>query len=100
MSRQLAALTLRKVADRLQTPGRVRDRLERDEGIVVRFVVGHSADRTLERGMAAEEAAHRDFLRLPFRVPHARPVPSSMHGRHGLHKVRRKGSNTHLRTRG
>ena len=46
----------------------VRHRLERDEGIIVRFVVGHSSDRTLERGMAAEEAAHRDFMRLPFQV--------------------------------
>ena len=46
----------------------LRCRLERVDGIVVRFVVGHSADAELERGMAAEEAAHRDFMRLPFQA--------------------------------
>ena len=43
-------------------------RLERVDGIVIRFVVGHSADAELERGMAAEEAAHGDFMRLPFQA--------------------------------
>ncbi len=67
-----------KIRDRPLTPGCAHYRLEREQGIVVRFVVGHSVDQTLERGMAAEEAAHRDFLRLPFQVLCARSVPVSM----------------------
>ena len=47
-------------------------RLEETEGLVLRFVVGHSADAQLEGLMNAEQEKHRDFLRLPITV---RPVP-------------------------
>lgn len=40
-------------------------RLEDEEGIMIRFVVGHSADARLEGAMNAEQEKHRDFLRLP-----------------------------------
>lgn len=40
-------------------------RLEAEQGIVARFVIGHSADTAAEAALAAEEAAHHDFQRLP-----------------------------------
>ncbi|PON95139.1 Glycosyl transferase [Trema orientale] len=41
-------------------------KLEKEKGIVIRFVIGHSATRggVLDRAIEAEEAEHRDFLRL------------------------------------
>ncbi|KAL4422945.1 hypothetical protein ABPG75_009142 [Micractinium tetrahymenae] len=48
-------------------PGRRQelDRLEAEQGIVARFVIGHSADAAREAALAEEEEAHHDFLRLP-----------------------------------
>ena len=40
-------------------------RLEAEQGIVVRFVIGHSPDAAREAQVAAEEAEHGGFLRLP-----------------------------------
>lgn len=39
-------------------------RLEREQGLVVRFVIGRSADPAKEAALAAEAAAHADFWRL------------------------------------
>lgn len=41
-------------------------KLEKEKGIVIRFVIGHSASPggVLDRAIDAEEAEHRDFLRL------------------------------------
>lgn len=39
-------------------------RLEREHGIVARFVIGQSADPAAEAALAADAAAHADFLRL------------------------------------
>ncbi|PON61128.1 Glycosyl transferase [Trema orientale] len=41
-------------------------RLEREKGIIIRFVIGHSATPggVLDRAIDAEEAQHKDFLRL------------------------------------
>ncbi|XP_062076181.1 probable beta-1,3-galactosyltransferase 8 [Humulus lupulus] len=41
-------------------------KLEKEKGIVIRFVIGYSATRggALDRAIEAEEAEHRDFLRL------------------------------------
>lgn len=41
-------------------------KLEKEKGVVMRFVIGHSATRggVLDRGIDAEDAEHRDFLRL------------------------------------
>ncbi|KAM3681498.1 hypothetical protein ACJW31_12G002000 [Castanea mollissima] len=41
-------------------------KLEKDKGVVVRFVIGHSATPggVLDRAIDAEEAEHKDFLRL------------------------------------
>ena len=53
----------------------------------MRFVVGHSDDAALERGMAAEEAAHRDFMRLPFQAigpPHTMGLQGLVVSRTGL----------------
>ncbi|CAH9116931.1 unnamed protein product [Cuscuta epithymum] len=41
-------------------------KLEKEKGIIIRFVIGHSAarDGVLDRAIDAEEAQHKDFLRL------------------------------------
>ncbi|XP_060971524.1 probable beta-1,3-galactosyltransferase 8 isoform X2 [Cannabis sativa] len=41
-------------------------KLEKEKGIVIRFVIGYSATRggALDKAIEAEEAEHRDFLRL------------------------------------
>ena len=39
-------------------------RLEREDGIVARFVIGHSADARKEAAVDAEAAKHGDMLRL------------------------------------
>lgn len=41
-------------------------RLEREKGIIIRFVIGHSATPggVLDRAIDAEEAQHKDFFRL------------------------------------
>lgn len=41
-------------------------KLETEKGIVIRFVIGHSASRggVLDRAIDAEDAQHKDFLRL------------------------------------
>ncbi|KAI4320628.1 hypothetical protein MLD38_034086 [Melastoma candidum] len=41
-------------------------RLEREKGIVIRFMIGHSAtsNSILDRAIDSEEAQHKDFLRL------------------------------------
>ncbi|KAJ4956177.1 hypothetical protein NE237_012960 [Protea cynaroides] len=41
-------------------------RLEKEKGIVIRFVIGHSAtpDGVLDRAIDAEDEQHKDFLRL------------------------------------
>ncbi|KAH6763898.1 Galactosyltransferase family protein [Perilla frutescens var. frutescens] len=46
--------------------GEQLEKAEREKGVVIRFVIGHSAARggVLDRGIDAEEAEHRDFLRL------------------------------------
>lgn len=40
--------------------------MEKEKGIVIRFVIGHSATPggVLDKGIDAEEAEHQDFLRL------------------------------------
>ncbi|EFN52007.1 hypothetical protein CHLNCDRAFT_10529, partial [Chlorella variabilis] len=40
------------------------DRLQGEQRILVRFVIGHSADAEQEAALNAEEAQHRDFVRL------------------------------------
>lgn len=46
-------------------PGRpLPRRLEREQGIVVRFVAGRSADAAQEAALDAEAQQHRDFWRL------------------------------------
>ncbi|XP_057847840.1 beta-1,3-galactosyltransferase 7 isoform X2 [Cryptomeria japonica] len=42
------------------------NQLEKEKGIVIRFVIGHSAtpDGILDRAIDAEDAQHKDFLRL------------------------------------
>ncbi|KAH6833955.1 Galactosyltransferase family protein [Perilla frutescens var. hirtella] len=46
--------------------GEQLEKAEREKGVVIRFVIGHSAAQggVLDRGIDAEEAEHRDFLRL------------------------------------
>ncbi|GBG76088.1 GT31-family glycosyltransferase [Chara braunii] len=46
--------------------GEDRERLEREKGVVVRFVIGHStgAGTLLDRAIEAENAVHKDFMRL------------------------------------
>ncbi|KAH9726066.1 putative beta-1,3-galactosyltransferase 8 [Citrus sinensis] len=41
-------------------------RMEKEKGIVIRFVIGHSATRggVLDKAIDAEDAEHQDFLRL------------------------------------
>lgn len=48
------------------TAGANLKKLEKDKGVVVRFVIGHSATPggVLDRAIDAEEAEHKDFLRL------------------------------------
>ena len=43
-------------------------RLAEEEGIVLRFVVGHSDDARLEAAMNTEQERHKDMLRLPTTV--------------------------------
>ncbi|XP_013707526.1 probable beta-1,3-galactosyltransferase 4 isoform X3 [Brassica napus] len=47
-------------------PGEERKKLEEEKGIVMRFVIGHSATPggILDRAIQAEESKHGDFLRL------------------------------------
>lgn len=40
-------------------------RLELEQGIIARFVIGHSANAAAEAALAEEERQHGDFLRLP-----------------------------------
>ncbi|KAL9245519.1 hypothetical protein vseg_019163 [Gypsophila vaccaria] len=46
--------------------GEKLQKMENEKGIVIRFVIGHSAtsDSILDRAIDAEEAEHHDFLRL------------------------------------
>ncbi|KAJ0017439.1 hypothetical protein Pint_09926 [Pistacia integerrima] len=46
--------------------GEKRKRLEEEKGIIIRFVIGHSATSggILDKAIEAEEIMHRDFLRL------------------------------------
>ncbi|XP_057793809.1 probable beta-1,3-galactosyltransferase 8 isoform X2 [Salvia miltiorrhiza] len=46
--------------------GEQLEKVEREKGVVIRFVIGHSATRggILDRAIDAEEAEYRDFLRL------------------------------------
>ncbi|KAL3641522.1 putative beta-1,3-galactosyltransferase 8 [Castilleja foliolosa] len=39
-------------------------KLEKEKGVVMRFVIGHNGDAAVDRAIDAEEAEHRDFLRL------------------------------------
>ena len=43
-------------------------RLEAEKGIVVRFIVGNSADPEEQRRLDEEEKEYQDFLRLPITV--------------------------------
>ncbi|KAK6939806.1 Glycosyl transferase, family 31 [Dillenia turbinata] len=45
--------------------------LEQEKGIVVRFMIGHSAtsDSILDRAIDSENAQHKDFLRLVYSAP-------------------------------
>ena len=45
--------------------------LERERGLVVRFVAGHSPDPAADAALAAEAAAHGGFLRLELREGYA-----------------------------
>lgn len=46
--------------------GEQLEKAEREKGVVIRFVIGHSATAggVLDRGIDAEDAEYRDFLRL------------------------------------
>ncbi|KAG9455237.1 hypothetical protein H6P81_008141 [Aristolochia fimbriata] len=54
------------VRDTWMPQGEKLRRLEKEKGIVMRFVIGHSASPggVLDRAIDAEEEQHRDFLRL------------------------------------
>jgi hypothetical protein len=39
------------------------------DGLIVRFVIGHTLDARQEEAVAQEDADHGGFLRLPIRVP-------------------------------
>ena len=43
-------------------------RLEKEQGIVVRFIAGNSADPQEQQLLNEEEATYQDFLRLPITV--------------------------------
>ena len=47
-------------------PGAKRARLEKEKGVIIRFVIGHSATPggVLDRAIDAEEEENKDFLRL------------------------------------
>ena len=66
------------------------DRWEEEHGMVVRFVVGHSPDARLEADMNAEEAEHRDLLRLP----------TTVRTRHTLRATRITTRTVHMLSRG
>eukprot|EP00210_Caulerpa_lentillifera_P004025 g3840.t1 len=42
-----------------------RERIEKESGIVIRFIVGHSSDPKEEEKLAEEERTYGDFLRVP-----------------------------------
>ena len=46
------------------------DRFEKQTGIRVRFVVGHSVDATAEFNIETEQKRHGDILRLNIQVSH------------------------------
>jgi len=43
-------------------------RLEKELGIVIRFIVGNSADPEEQMSLDSEEERYKDFLRLPITV--------------------------------
>lgn len=43
-------------------------RLEKEKGIVIRFILGNSKDEKEQRLLAGEEKEHKDILRLPITV--------------------------------
>ncbi|KAH8512162.1 hypothetical protein Peur_053738 [Populus x canadensis] len=64
------AFSSRKRRDSVRTTwmpqGEARKKLEKEKGIVIRFVIGHSstAGGILDKAIEAEEMVHGDFLRL------------------------------------
>ena len=44
-------------------------RVAQKDGLIVRFVIGHTLDARQEEAVALEDANHGGFLRLPIRVP-------------------------------
>lgn len=43
-------------------------RLEKEKGMVVRFIIGHSVDELQEQALGEEEEKYEDILRLPVMV--------------------------------
>ncbi|CAD5320145.1 unnamed protein product [Arabidopsis thaliana] len=66
------AFSSRKRRDSVRTTwmpsGEKRNKLEEEKGIIIRFVIGHSATAggILDRSIEAEDKKHGDFLRLVF----------------------------------
>uniref|UniRef100_A0A803PMC6 Hexosyltransferase n=2 Tax=Cannabis sativa TaxID=3483 RepID=A0A803PMC6_CANSA len=54
------------IRDTWMPQGEELKRLEKEKGIIIRFVIGHSASPggVLDRAIDAEETQHKDFLRL------------------------------------
>ncbi|KAL2237879.1 beta-1,6-galactosyltransferase GALT31A [Sesamum indicum] len=54
------------IRDTWMPQGQNLKKLEKEKGIIIRFVIGHSATPggVLDRAIDAEEAQHKDFLRL------------------------------------
>lgn len=46
--------------------GEKLEKLEKEKGIVIKFMIGHSAtsNSILDRAIDSEDAQHKDFLRL------------------------------------
>ncbi|RVW91645.1 Beta-1,6-galactosyltransferase GALT31A [Vitis vinifera] len=64
----MTAFSSRKRRTQSEKPGCLKElkKLEKEKGIIIRFVIGHSATPggVLDRTIDAEETQHKDFLRL------------------------------------
>ena len=65
----LTSLSVRTlVSDSHVAPCHNANRFEKKTGLVVRFVIGHSANQGQEEAVAKEAEKHGGFLRLPLQV--------------------------------
>lgn len=62
-------------------------RLEEEQGVVIRFVVGHSQDAAKEAAMNEEEAVHGGFWRLPVQVRLGSRVGGWLGTAHGYYPI-------------